>query len=133
MSGRPHLRASQGLERPSAGSAPIRPVPGPGLIGEPPLSQSSKQTSEPKHYAEIEAALVLFATQGESFELRRILARIDHPAATQAGELLAHGRPAGAEAVLEDALEAMAGPDNGAALEWFRPNAHRSARRSPNG
>ena len=84
-------------------------------------SQSSKQTSEPKHYAEIEAALVLFATQGESFELRRILARIDHPAATQAGELLAHGRPAGAEAVLEDALEAMAGPDNGAALEWFRP------------
>ena len=82
------------------------------------------------HYAEIEAALVLFATQGESVELRRVLARIPHPAATRAGELLAHGRPAGAEAVLEDALEALAGPDNGVRLGWFKPQAHQPKRRS---
>ena len=65
------------------------------------MPQSPKQTTQPEHYAEIEAALVLFATQGESVGLRRVLARIPHPAATRAGELLAHGRPAGAEAVLE--------------------------------
>ena len=74
------------------------------------MPQSPKRTTQPEHYAEIEAALVLFATQGESVGLRRVLARIPHPAATRAWELLAHGRPAGAEAVLEDALEAMAGP-----------------------
>ena len=100
------------------------------LVREPPLSHSPKQTTQPEHYAEIEAALVLFATQGESVELRRVLARIPHPAATRAGELLAHGRPAGAEAVLEDALEAMAGPESGVRMGWFRPQAHLPRRRS---
>jgi hypothetical protein len=73
-----------------------------------------KPSVQPAHYAEIEAALVLFATLVEPAELRRVLRRIAHPAAGRAGELLAHGRPAGAEAVLKDALEVMAGPDSGA-------------------
>ena len=93
----------------------------------------SKMTTQPACYAEIEAALVLFATQSEPAELRRVLRRIAHPAALRAGELLAHGRPAGAEAVLEDALEAMAGPDSGARMGWFRPQAHQPRRRSPIG
>ena len=54
----------------------------------------SKMTIQPACYAEIEAALVLFATLGEPAELRRVLTRIAHPAAVRAGELLAHGRPA---------------------------------------
>ena len=95
------------------------------------MSYSAKQTTPPEYYAEIEAALVLFATQGELFELRRVLAPIDHPAAARAGELLAHGRPAGAEAVLEDALEVLAGPESGAQLGWFKPEAHGQKRRSP--
>ena len=60
-------------------------------------------SASPACYAEIEAALVLFATLVEPAELRRVLRRIAHPAAGRAGELLAHGTPAGAEAVLEDA------------------------------
>ena len=59
--------------------------------------------------------------------------RIAHPAAGRAGELLAHGRPAGAEAVLEDALEAMAGPDSGVRMGWFKPQAHHPRRRPPIG
>ena len=93
----------------------------------------SKMTTQPACYAEIEAALVLFATLGEPAELRRVLTRIAHPAAVRAGELLAHGRPAGAEAVLEDALETMAGPDSGVRMGWFKPDAHRQKRRSPDG
>ena len=93
----------------------------------------AKMTTQPACYAEIEAALVLFATLGEPAELRRVLRRIAHPAAVRAGELLAHGRPAGAEAVLEDALEAMAGPDSGVRMGWFRPQAHQPRRRSPIG
>lgn len=73
----------------------------------------------PPHYEAIERALILFETRGEEPELCRVLAAIDHPAARRALALLAQGRPAGAEAVLEDALEAMAGPDSGAGLAWF--------------
>ena len=51
----------------------------------------------------------------------------------RAGELLAHKGPAGAEAVLEDALEAMAGPDSGVRMGWFKPQAHQPRRRSPVG
>ena len=93
----------------------------------------SKMTTQPACYAEIEAALVLFATRAEPAELRRVLAGIAHPAATRAGKLMAHDRPAGAEAVLEDALEAMAGPDSGVRMGWFRPQAHQPRRRSPFG
>lgn len=71
------------------------------------------------HYEALERALILFETRGEEPELRRVLARIDHPAAAKALALLTQGRPAGAEAVLEDALEAMAGPDTGSGLAWF--------------
>ena len=97
------------------------------------MSLSLKPSAQPAHYAELEGALVLYATRAEPAELRRVLSGIDHPAATRAADLLAHGRPAGAEAVLEDALEAMAGPDSGAALERFRPHTNRPARRPPAG
>jgi hypothetical protein len=93
------------------------------------ISVSLKLSGQPAHYAELEGALVLFAPLAEPAELRRVLAGIAHPAAANAGELLAHGRPVGAEAVLEDALEAMARPDSGAALGWFSPQAHRQERR----
>jgi hypothetical protein len=76
---------------------------------------------QPPHYLELEDALVLFATRAEPAELRRVLAGIDHPAATRAFDLLAHGRPTGAELVLEEALEQLAGPDSGVRLGWWVP------------
>ena len=51
----------------------------------------SKMTSQPACYAEIEAALVLFATLVEPAELRRVLRRIAHPAAVRATELRRRG------------------------------------------
>ena len=93
------------------------------------MSLSLKPSGQPAHYAELEGALVLFAIRAEPAELRRVLAGIAHPAATRAGKLLAHGRPIGAEAVLEDALETMARPDSGVRMGWFRPQAHRQKRR----
>ena len=74
--------------------------------------------------------MVLFATRAEPASCAASWRGSPHPAATRAGELLAHGRPAGAEAVLEDALEAMAGPDSGVRMGWFRPQAHQPRRRS---
>ena len=35
--------------------------------------------------------------------------------------------------VLEDALEAMAGPDSGVRMSWFKPQAHHPRRRPPIG
>ena len=90
------------------------------------MTAISKASTQPACYAEIEAALVLFATPAEPAELRRVLTRIAHPAATRASDLLAHGRPAGAEAVLEDALEAMAGPT--AACGWAGSSPRRTGR-----
>lgn len=95
------------------------------------MSHSPRLPTQPAHYAEIEAVLVLFATQVDTAELRRVLVKISHPAAAKAVDLLTHGRPAGAEAVLEDALEDMAGPATGTRLGWFKPHAHQSTRRSP--
>ena len=70
-------------------------------------------------YDEIEHALVLFAILSDPPELRRVLGAIDHPAAVRAGELLAMGRIAEAEAVLEGVLCVLAGPPTGTGLTWF--------------
>ena len=51
-------------------------------------------------------------------ELRPVLT-IDHPAAVRAGELLAMGRIAEAEAVLEGVLCILAGPPTDTRLTWF--------------
>lgn len=77
--------------------------------------------SAPAGYLAIEAVLRSFDRCDTDAELARALDRIDHPAASGAAWTLRRGRRAEAEAMLERALEAMAGPANGARMEWFQP------------
>lgn len=87
----------------------------------------------PPGYAEIEAVLRAFDRCDGDAELARMLDRIDHPAASGAAWTLRMGRRGEAEAMLERALEALAGPPSGAGMPWFtpRPVPENDARRRP--
>ena len=75
----------------------------------------------PVGYRAIERALILFARGHDDHEIRFLVRRINHPAAQEAAELLRRGLRFRAQTVLDVALEAMAGPDDGSGLGWYVP------------
>ena len=75
----------------------------------------------PRGYRAIERALILFARGHDDHEIRFLVRQIAHPAAQEAAELLARGLRFRAQTVLDVALEAMAGPDDGSGLGWYVP------------
>lgn len=74
----------------------------------------------PKGYLEIERALRLFEQDEGSRWIAARCDRIDHPAAQEAARLLRAGERYKAQGVLGRALLAMAGPENGSKLEWWK-------------
>ena len=75
----------------------------------------------PRGYRAIERALVMLARGYGAEEVRFLCRKIAHPAAQEAAELLRRGLIFRAQTVLDAALEAMAGPDDGSGLGWYVP------------
>jgi hypothetical protein len=94
---------------------------------------SAPTRTAPPHYLEIEAALVALDRGVADGLVARTLEGLDHAGARRAAGLLRLGRWREAGDELEAALEAMAGPDSGAGLSWFRAQADavRDERRRP--
>ena len=81
----------------------------------------------PRGYRAIERALILFAKGHADHEILFLVRRIAHPAAREAAGLLRRGLRCRAQTVLDAALEAMAGPEDGSGLGWFEVRVKRDA------
>lgn len=74
----------------------------------------------PAGYLEIERALRLFDRDEGSRWIAAGCDRINHPAAQEAARLLRAGERDRARGLLGRALLAMAGPEDGSKLEWWK-------------
>jgi hypothetical protein len=81
-----------------------------------------RKTVPPLGYAEIERALHLLDVGETSRWVASRLQGVDSPAVQEAVRLLRARERAAAQALLEGALLAMAGPASGAGLNWFVPS-----------
>jgi hypothetical protein len=92
-------------------------------------AETSARSGPPPGYEALEGALAALDAGESSRFVASKLERIDHPAARQVQKLLRGRERADAAQVIELALLTMAGPRDGSAMTWVRPQHLEPARR----